>query len=226
MATYLTSAPHHEYLAPQKRYGRVDFTDDDVVNRYLNSVRNEDFFLKNLFDQYKKLGLYDDTIFVILGDHGEGFGEHGLYQHDNTIYEEGLKIPMLVHDPRGSQDGARVTAPVNQLDILPTVADLLGYEIEGGEHPGSSLLRSLPEDRTLMFSCWNDNGCLASIKGTEKYIYHYDDQPEEVFDLSKDPGERQNLAGKLSPKELEEQRSKLLEWRAKVNAMYGIQESG
>jgi hypothetical protein len=77
-----------------------------------------------------------------------------------------------------------------------------------------------------MFSCWNDNGCLASIKGTEKYIYHYDDQPEEVFDLSKDPGERQNLAGKLSPKELEEQRSKLLEWRAKVNAMYGIQESG
>jgi phosphoglycerol transferase MdoB-like AlkP superfamily enzyme len=226
MATYLTSAPHHEYLAPQKRYGRVDFTDDDVVNRYLNSVRNEDFFLKNLFDQYKKLGLYDNTVFVILGDHGEGFGEHGLYQHDNTIYEEGLKIPMLVHDPRRSQDGARVTAPVNQLDILPTIADLLGYEITGGEYPGSSLLGSLPEDRTLMFSCWNDSGCLASIKGTEKYIYHYDDQPEEVFDLSKDPGERQNLAGKLSPKELEEQRSKLLEWRAKVNAMYGIQESG
>jgi lipoteichoic acid synthase len=226
LATYLTSAPHHEYLAPQNRYGRVQFTDDDEFNRYLNSVRNEDFFLKNLFDQYKQLGLYDNTVFIILGDHGEGFGEHGLYQHDNTIYEEGLKIPMLIHDPRQFQDGARVTAPANQLDILPTVADLLGYELQGGAYPGSSLLRSLPEDRTLMFSCWNDNKCLASIKGTEKYVYHFGDQPEEVFDLSKDPDERQNLAGERSSEALEERRTALLEWRAKVKSMYGARAPG
>jgi lipoteichoic acid synthase len=225
LATYLTSAPHHEYLAPQKRYGRVEYTEDDLVNRYLNAVRYEDFFLKNLFDQYRKLGLYEDTVFIILGDHGEAFGEHARYQHDNVPYEEGLKIPMIVHDPKRFENGARVAVPVNQLDILPTVADLLGYQLEGGEYEGRSLLGSLPTNRTLLFSCWNESGCLASLKGTEKYIYHFDDKPEEIFDLSKDPVERQNLAEQYPPERLDERRRELLEWRTKVNSKYGMQAS-
>jgi lipoteichoic acid synthase len=195
-----------------------------LINRYLNSVRNQDFFLKNLFAQYEKLGLYENTIFVVLGDHGEGFGEHGRYQHDNTPYEEGLKIPMLIHDPRQFENGARVKVPVNQLDVLPTVVDLLGYEIEGGEYKGLSLLRPLPRNRTLMSSCWNERGCLASIKDTEKYIYHFEDQPEELFDLSEDPDERRNLAGERL-EEAERRRLELLEWRAEVNSKYGMQAS-
>jgi lipoteichoic acid synthase len=222
LATYLTSAPHHDYRAPQERYGRKEFTDYDLVNRYLNGVRNQDFFLKNLFDQYKELGLYEDTVFVILGDHGEAFGEHDRYQHDNVPYEEGLRIPMLVHDPRQFQNGATLSGPVTQLDILPTVADLLGYEIDGGDYSGSSFLRPLSKNRTLMFSCWYENGCLASHKGTEKYIYHFDDQPDELFDLSKDPAERQNLIGQLTQEEIEQRRRELLEWRAKVNAKYNM----
>jgi lipoteichoic acid synthase len=225
LASYLTSAPHHDYLAPSERHGSKDFTDNELVNRYLNSVRNQDFFLKELIDQYKKLGLYDNTVFIILGDHGEGFGEHDRFQHDNVIYEEGLRIPLLVHDPKYLQSGATLEGPVNQLDVLPTVADLLGYEIRGGTYGGSSLIRPMRKDRTLMFSCWNESGCLASLKGTEKYIYHFEDQPEEVFDLSKDPNERQNLAEKRSPEELEKHRRELLEWREKVNSMYGMQES-
>jgi lipoteichoic acid synthase len=222
LATYLTSAPHHDYLAPQERYGRKEFTDNDLVNRYLNSVRNQDFFLKNLFEQYKKLGLYEDTVFVILGDHGEGFGEHDRFQHNSVPYQEGLRIPMLVHDPRQFQDGATLSGPVNQLDILPTVADLLGYEIDGGDYSGGSFLRPLSKNRTFMFSCWNESGCLASLKGTEKYIYHFDDQPDELFDLSEDPVERRNLIGQQSSEEVEQRRRDLLEWRAKVNAKYGM----
>ena len=221
IASYLTSAPHHDYLAPSKRYGRQEFTDNDLVNRYLNSVRYQDFFLKNLFEQYKKLGLYEDTVFVILGDHGEGFGEHGRFQHDNVIYEEGLRIPLLIHDPKRFQNGATLEGPVNQLDILPTVADLLGYKVEGGEYLGSSLLRPIRKDRTLYFSCWNEKGCLASLKGTEKYIYHFEDRSEEVFDLSKDPRELQNLAGQQSAEELEKRQREVLEWRAQVHSKYG-----
>ncbi len=225
LASYLTSAPHHDYLAPSERYGSKDFTDNELVNRYLNSVRNQDFFLKKLIDQYKKLGLYEDTVFVIVGDHGEGFGEHGRFQHDNVPYEEGLRVPLLVHDPKYIQSGATLEGPVNQLDILPTVTDLLGYEVRGGTYGGSSLIRPMRKDRTLMFSCWNESGCLASLKGKEKYIYHFEDQPEEIFDLSKDPTERRNLAGQRSPEELEKRRRELLEWRAKVNSKYGMQSS-
>ena len=171
VATYETIVPHHQYLAPEKRYGREEFDEDDTVNRYLNSLRNQDFFLKNLFDQYKKLGLYEDTVFVLYGDHGEAFGEHGRFQHDNVLYEEGVKIPMLVHDTRRFENGERVEVPVSQLDILPTVTDVLGYEIEGRAYEGSSLLRPPPEERTLMFGCWNESGCLASVKGTDSNVH-------------------------------------------------------
>jgi len=221
VAGYLTSAPHHDYLAPHRRYGRVKFTDNDLVNRYLNSVRNQDFFLKQLFDQYRQLGLYNDTVFIILGDHGQGFGEHGHFGHNNTVYEEGLRIPLLIHDPQRFAHGARLERPVSQLDILPTVADLLGYAIQGGAYGGNSLLWPLPNDRSLMFSCWSEQGCIASLTGTEKYIYHFDDRPEQLFDLATDPAERKNLAGQRSAEELHRRRSELLAWWARVQARYG-----
>jgi arylsulfatase A-like enzyme len=226
LAAYLTSAPHHDYLAPQKRYGRVAFSDNDVVNRYLNSVRNQDFFLKHLFEQYRELGLYDDTIFILLGDHGQGFGEHGRNGHDNAIYQEGLRVPLLIHDPQRFQQGARLEDPVHQLDILPTVADLLGYDIQGGPYSGSSLLQPLPTDRTLLFSCAGDHGCMASLKGTEKYIYHFDDRPDELFDLATDPAEQINVAGERSPDELQKRRSELVAWRAQVRSLYETRSAG
>jgi lipoteichoic acid synthase len=220
VATYETIGPHHQYLAPEKRYGREELDEEETVNRYLNSVRNQDFFLKNLFDQYKKLGLYEDTVFVLYGDHGEAFGEHGRFQHDNVPYEEGVKIPIVVNDPRRFENGERVEAPVSQLDLLPTVVDLLGYEIEDGAYEGSSLLHPLPEERTLMLGCWNESGCLASLKGTEKYVYHFGDNPDEIFDLSEDPDERRSLAEER-PEEAEKRRRELLEWRAEVSFKYG-----
>jgi arylsulfatase A-like enzyme len=218
MATYLTTVTHYPYSVPDS-YQQERYTNDEDLNRYLNAIRLQDDFLKSLFDQYKQLGLYDNTVFVVLADHGEGFGEHGIYTHGNIPYEEGLKIPMLIHDPKQFQGGARITAPVNQLDILPTVTDLLGYEIQGGAYQGSSLLGSLPEDRTLHFSCWGAESCLASREGNEKYIYWYDNRPDQLYNLSKDPNEQNDLADER-PEEVEKRRSELLAWRDKIDAVY------
>ena len=218
LATYLTVTPHHNYTVPD-RYGKKQFTEDKELNDYLNTLRYQDFFLKNLFDQYKEMGLYEDTIFVILGDHGEGFGEHGFRQHDNTIYNEGVRIPLIVHDPKRFQDSRRVEAPVDGLDVLPTVTDLLGYRIEGGIYPGSSLL-SPPEDRRLMLSCYQEDRCLASIDGDQKYIYYYGNRKDEFFDLSKDPHEKKNIADRQPKKKLLDLRYELLAWQAKVEATY------
>lgn len=218
MATYFPSVAHYPYMVPEG-YEEEKFAEDETLNRYLNALRLQDMFLESLFEQYKELGLYDDTVFVIVGDHGEAFGEHGLYTHGNTPHEEGLKIPMLFHDPKRFENGARVEVPVSQLDILPTIADLLGYEIEGGAYQGSSLLGPLSEDRLLTFSCWGAEVCLASLQGTEKFIYYYDNQPDQLFDLSKDPLEQENLAGERQ-EDAEKRRSELLEWRSKIDAIY------
>ncbi len=218
LATYLTVTAHHDYTVPD-RYGEKQFSEDEELNDYLNTVRYQDRFLENLFDQYKELGLYEDTVFVIAGDHGEGFGEHGLRQHDNVIYNEGLRVPFIVHDPKKPQDAGRVEAPVNLLDILPTVTGLLGYDIEGGTYPGASALDP-PEDRELMASCYQENRCLASVKGSKKYIYYYGNKEEEYFDLSKDPLEKENLIDDQSPEKLEGLRYNLLSWQARVESSY------
>ena len=219
LAEYLTGTGHDDYRCLSTRYGSEVFSEDEELNRYFNCVRYQDIFLENLFDQYKELGLYENTIFLIYGDHGEAFGEHRRFQHDDVMWEEGLKVPFLIHAPGWFENGERVKGLSNLTDILPSVLELLGYEVEDGEYPGYSLLNSIPNDRTLMFSCFHDKACSASLTGTEKYIYHYGNQPDEFFDLAEDPLEKNNLAGERG-EEVEERREALLEWRSSINAAY------
>jgi lipoteichoic acid synthase len=220
MAEYLLGTGHHDYRCLDTRYGQEDFSNEEPLNSYLNCMRLQDTFVKNLMDQYKEMGLYDDTIFVVYGDHGEGFGEHGRYQHDDTIYQEGLKVPLIIHAPGLLEGGERVEGLSNHTDVLPTILEMLGYEVEDGRYPGYSLLHPIPEDRTLMFDCFHEETCMASLRGPEKYIYHYGNQPDELFDISKDPFERKNLADGLGSEELDKRREDLLKWRSGVNATY------
>jgi lipoteichoic acid synthase len=224
IATYLGVTGHHDYR-PIDRYGLKDYSNLPGLDHYQNEMRYLDFFVRNVMNQYKELGLYDDTIFVIYGDHGEGFGEHDLYQHDNTIYQEGLKVPFIIHAPGRFAGGERVETISNQLDVLPTLFDMLGFEVTGGQYPGRSLLGAPEENRTLYFSCFDEYRCLASIQGTKKYIYFFGNQPEEVYDLASDPLEKKNIVGELSRKELKDKRLQVLAWYSKVNAMYEKREA-
>ncbi len=229
LAQYFTGTGHYGYECSSLRTGFENFVEDDPrveddeeLNRYLNCLRYLDSFVQNLFEQYKRLGLYENTIFVLYGDHGEGFREHrGRYMHGDTIYEEGLRIPLIFHDPKQFEDGERAQGLSSQIDVLPTVLDLLGYEVENGEYPSYSLLNPVPEDRVLRSNCITDRKCMASIKGDEKYVYNYGNLPDEFFDLSEDPLEEKNLADERSEEEINERREDLLTWRRRDDAEYG-----
>ena len=220
MAEYFTGTGHYGYECYGTRHGSKDFPGEGDLDAYHNCLRLQDIFLESLFEQYEELGLYENTIFVLFGDHGEGFGEHDRSMHGDTPYEEGIKVPLMIHAPGQFDEGQRVEGLASQIDILPTIVDMLGYEVDNGEYPGYSLLNPISEDRTLMFSCISNRKCLASIKGYEKYIYHYSNQPEEFFDLSEDPLERRNIVYERDQAELARLRKDLLEWRSEVNAEY------
>ena len=214
MMTFLTLTPHHDYLAPRKRYGFEEFTKDDELNRYLNTLRYVDQFTRELVEGFKKSGLYEETIFVIVGDHGEGFNEHGRSQHDNVIYEEGLRVPLVIHDPSALREQV-IDVNVNQLDIIPTVLKKAGWAINPTQWRGQDMT-ALKRERPIRAHCWYNRRCMAQIEGDLKYIYHFENQPDEVFDLSVDPKEKTALALDRASNA----RAQLQRWRASVLDTY------
>ena len=218
LLSFLTVSSHHDYGI--EGWELEHLSDDPAFNKYLNSIRYQDRFVQHLIEQFKEMGLYEDTVFVLMADHGEGFGEHGLYQHDNTIYDEGVKIPIMVHDPQRIDDigGKRIETPVQNMAVLPTIAELLGYEIEGGEYRNKSLLD--PSTEPLRISCYHEDRCMAQIDGSKKYIHHFGNRADEYFDLAEDPGETNNIINSLSKAEAAEKKHDLLRWQSDVRAAY------
>jgi lipoteichoic acid synthase len=192
-AGYLTVNPHHDY-AQLTRHGVQHFASngDDSLDRYLNNVWAQDYFLRSLFEIYRKEGLLGNTLFVIVGDHGEGFGEHGRRAHNSVPYEEGLRIPMMFYDPSGTLfKPGRLAGPISQLDIMPSVLNWMGFRTVRGRMHGM-LVNESPPERILMSACLS--GCATRITDTEAFIHFYDRRPDELYDLRTDPRELKDLA--------------------------------
>ncbi|MDX1694132.1 MAG: sulfatase-like hydrolase/transferase [Ketobacteraceae bacterium] len=196
-AFYLTGTTHHPYWTPE-RYGIRDFSNGEAIpdeeNQYLNALYYLDHFIADLIAQYKALGLYENTVFVLFGDHGESIQSHGRHQHNVSMYEETLRIPLIIHGPGIRAD--RVTAPVvTQTDIMPTVLSLMGFQVP------QSLSKQVVtgqqrQERAVFAACWYDDWCVARVDQQFKYIYNFSEKPEELYDLRQDPDEKTNLASR------------------------------
>ncbi|AXT85877.1 sulfatase [Aeromicrobium sp. A1-2] len=207
--TVLTVATHHNYVVPDGFPTRA-LAKDEALDDYLNLVSYEDRFVRRLIDQFKDQGLYSNTVFVILGDHGEGFGEHNRWQHDGTIYQEGLHIPFLIHD--GSDPVHRdIDDPMTNTAVLPTVADILGYRIENGAYDVPSVLDAGPRP-PVVASCFRPNQCASVRIGATKFIHHFGLIPDELFDLDVDPGEQDDLIATADPRDIQVMKDSIATW--------------
>lgn len=220
--TYLTLATHHNYVTPQS-FPRVEFpeTDPDQVN-YLNAVRYVDDFIREVVEGFEARGLMEDTVFIIVGDHGEAFAEHARRQHDLIMWEEGLRALSMIYAPGGQVESGRIGGIRSHLDLVPTVCDLLGLELKSGDFEGRSILKAPQEDRKLLHSCWFNRQCLALREGMVKTIYHYGNQPMEVYDNTVDEFDEHDLAG-VAPYDdryLKAKEKEMISWRTRVNRTY------
>jgi len=147
---HLPYAPEPEYLemwAPdydgplpnnvsRKTVNRVNSGDIETDERDLQFIldvydaelRRLDDIYGRLFAKLEEMGELDDTIVVFLADHGEEFGEHGLYgRHTYALHEELLRVPLVIAGP-GVPEGMVIDAPVRMVDVAPTILDFAGVE--------------------------------------------------------------------------------------------------
>jgi arylsulfatase A-like enzyme len=110
-----------------------------LLARYDAEIRYTDETLRDLLDHFRRNGLLDNAAVIILADHGEEFFDHGRKGHRRTLYEEVLRVPLILHFPGAPTEARRVPDIVSLIDVFPTVCELMGVDCEYAG-PGVSLV--------------------------------------------------------------------------------------
>ncbi|HXJ36223.1 MAG TPA: sulfatase [Candidatus Eisenbacteria bacterium] len=199
--------------------------------RYDAEVRYTDDHVRAVVDGLRSRGLWDDTLFVLTADHGEGMGEHGYYfQHGWYVYEDCVWVPLLVRAPGRMAAGRRETRTVSLVDVAPTILALLDLPAVP-EMEGRSLTAPPPPEPTAFTQSYHGSSHAGLRRGRYKYIFTParsasspppapEDEPilpaephNELYDLTKDPGELHDLSTS-EPAVMHELRKVLQAWLA------------
>lgn len=182
--------------------GEVDETTlADLMALYDAEIAFTDHQFGRLLEELERRGLYDDTLIILVSDHGEEFFDHGWWQHGKTLYQEQLAVPLVMHLPRDRGAGLEIDSLVQHIDILPTVLDLAGIEWPA-DLPGRSLLPLIdrtasgrPPVHAISYLQLDSRTAESVTTADGKLILHHYDPSRRrlLFDLRLDPGEKHNL---------------------------------
>ncbi len=209
--------PHLPYTPP------VEITKEYPNRLYDGEIIYVDRCLAPVLARLEELGLYENTLVVLLGDHGESLWEHKEQSHGLFLYDTTIRIPLIVRVPgRTEQGGTRISTPVSIIDVMPSTLELLGIdtaaltassklpELDGLSFAPLLEAKSIPprdlyaETLYPLFFNWSPSYSIR--RGGLKYIR----SPErEFFNTDRDPHERKNLISEKQP--LAERLAPLLE---------------
>ena len=168
-----------------------------LVAMYDGHIKRMDAHMGKLMNELTDLNLHKNTLVIFTSDHGEEFMEHGkLIQHGNTLYDEQVRVPLIMECPGEFSDGKEVIQQVSLNDIMPTVLDLTGTAIPSGLM-GKSLKSCLEgaEPQAVNIMSETQAGKLVAIRSQEhKFIHSPIFRRDEFYDLAKDSPEAHNLA--------------------------------
>jgi choline-sulfatase len=183
--------PHAPYTPPEPFRSRY------AAEPYDGEIAAADALLGEFIAHLKATGVYDRAVIILASDHGEGLWEHGEDQHGILLYREVLHVPLIVKLPKGQRAGETVKAPVQLIDLFPTVTSLLG--VRAPENlKGVSLLDVDPSKPRRIYSetfyprihlGWSELRSLIDDR------HHYIQSPRsELYDVAADPRETKDLA--------------------------------
>ncbi len=173
-----------------------------ILDLYDGSLRYVDSVLARFGALLEREQRLERTLWIVLSDHGEAFGEHGLWQHSRLVVETMLHVPLVLRAPRGfaggSLEGRIIDAPVSLVDLAPTLVELCGLEGRRAQS-GVSLVPLLSgarlDDRPPIVARTAGPGPYTSVRrGDLKAIYHAGNRRWQLFDLGADPLEQSDLA--------------------------------
>lgn len=184
--------------------------DPRLVAKYDRALARADRQIAAFIRELKARGLWDRTVFILTGDHGESLGEHGLRGHMEGLYEEILHVPLIVHHPGLPQaKGKRFAELIERVDLMPTVLEAAGVSVQGLELSGRSLLplmRGAPVRwRKYAFAASKRSTGFARdfllderVVRTRRWKLHWYAHKGryELYDLKNDPRELRDLSEK------------------------------
>ena len=190
--------PHAPYNPPEP------YRTEYASRPYDGEIAFADAQVGRLLRYLKEKGLYQNTVIVLTGDHGESLGEHGEKTHGFFVYNATMHVPLIIRVPGGSA-GRAVSDPVSLVDLMPTVLGATGIDVpsevqgksllarvRGGDNQPAERDRSIYGETFLPRIHFN----WSELRGAENAKYHFIDAPRpELYDLAKDPGELNNLLG-------------------------------
>lgn len=185
---------------PHSPYEPVEpFKSRYAASPYDGEIATADAIVGRFLADLDRRGLYDKAMIVLVGDHGEGLGDHGEAEHGVLLYREVLHVPMIVKLPGRARAGSRIAEPAQLVDLLPTIAAASGTKVPDGL-PGTSLLdlaaapahaeRSIYSETLYprLHLGWSQLRSLTTARD------HFIEGPApELFDVVNDPREKQNL---------------------------------
>ncbi|MEM4217086.1 MAG: sulfatase [Candidatus Methanomethylicaceae archaeon] len=215
LANYIRNA-NQQRMFWRHNAGIERLTEDELEawrDLYAAEVRYQDYHLGQLIDWVRASGQYDSTCVIVVGDHGENLGEHGLLNHQFCLYETLIHVPLVIRYPAVFAKGERVQTLVSTLDIFKTVLDVVGAsspEVESWSLIPGSPMRSyvvseygMPGTPSASILAKFDleprqlkrfERGLTALR-TERYkLIVGTDGTRELYDLQSDPDEAENLA--------------------------------
>jgi arylsulfatase A-like enzyme/Tfp pilus assembly protein PilF len=201
--------PHTKYEPPEP------FATKFEDRPYTGEIAYTDYCIGQVIAKLKQLNLYDSSLIIITGDHGEMLGEHGEKEHTFFIYESALKVP-LIFKPPGKDKGRRISGLAGLVDIVPTICGLMNIAVPDSMHGVdlSAYFRnpnvSFPERYLYCESVTPRRFLANSLLGVrgEQYKYIETTRPE-LYDIVKDTDEKNNLI------EQQPQQARILQGRLK-----------
>jgi arylsulfatase A-like enzyme len=178
------------YFDVHEPYRDTSFGTRDI-DRYDGEIRNVDRALARLFRTARSL-LRRPLIVVITADHGEEFGDHGGVYHGSTLYQEQIRVPLIVHVPGVAP--RRVASPVELVDVAPTLLGLVGEEAPGSMRGDDLRPLIAGENLDLGPAFASVNASHMAVAWPHKLVVDLRYGTLQLFDLVRDPQERRSMA--------------------------------